>query len=117
MSTPKDRPLSSERERFLNLRHFPAQMTAAESAFYLGCVPHEIPVLVANGFLKPLGNPADNAVKFFALVTLEELKADPKWLHRARASIYEYWRIKNAGRSADEYQVSEQTQDTAQRVA
>ena len=53
-----------------------------------------------NGFLKPLGNPADNAVKFFALVTLEELKADPKWLHRARASIYEYWRIKNAGRAA-----------------
>jgi hypothetical protein len=99
MSTPKDRPLTPERERFLNLRHLPAQMTAAETAHYLGCIPHEIPVLVSKGFLKPLGNPADNAVKFFALATLEELRADVKWLSRARAAIYDFWRTKNAAKS------------------
>ena len=81
MSTPKDRPLSSERERFLNLRHLPAQINRKRRRrIYLGCIPHEIPVLVAKGFLKPLGNPADNAVKYFALSTLEELRADVKWL-------------------------------------
>jgi hypothetical protein len=62
-------------------------------------------------------NPTTNAVKYFARVTLEELCNDPKWVFRARAAINEFWRIKNAGRAAVEYQMSEQPQDTAQRVA
>ena len=36
-------------------------------------------VLVANGLLKPLGNPTANAVKYFARVTLQELSDDVKW--------------------------------------
>ena len=36
---------------------------------------------------------------------------------RARQMINEFWRMKNAGRASVEYQMSEQTQDTAQRVA
>ena len=62
--------------------------------------------------------PTDNAVKYFALVTVRGVESDDvKWLRRARQMIYDHWRIKNAGRAAVEYQVSEQTQDTAQRVA
>jgi hypothetical protein len=117
MSTPKDRPLSPERERFLNLRHLPAQLSATEASHLLGVAPHDVPLLVSKELLKPLGNPNDNAVKYFARVTLEELSNDVKWISRARAAIYDYWRMKNAGRVAVEYQMSEQTQDTAQRVA
>ena len=117
MSIPKDRPLSSERERFLNLRHLPAQLSASEASHLLGCAPHDVPVLVAKGLLKPLGNPTPNAVKYFARVTLEELCDDAKWIFRVRATIIEFWRMKNAGRAAVEFQMSEQTQDTAQRVA
>jgi hypothetical protein len=117
MSTPKDRPLSSERERFLNLRHFPAQLSTSEASHLLGVAPHDVPLLVSNGLLKPLGHPTDNAVKYFALVTVQELKDDVKWQGRARQMIYDHWRVKNAGRASVEYQVSEQAQDTAQRVA
>ena len=99
MSAPKDRPLSSERERFLNLRHLPAQLNPSEAAWCLGFAPHDIPVLISQGLLKPLGHPADNAVKYFALATVEELKADVKWNARARQAIYDHWRTKNAGRS------------------
>jgi hypothetical protein len=73
--------------------------------------------LASKGLLKPLGHPADSAPKYYALVTVQELKADVKWLHRARQMIYDHWRMKNAGRATVEYQDSEKTQDTAQRVA
>ena len=53
---------------------------AEEAAWYLGFAAHDIPVLVANGLLKPVGHPADNAVKFFALAALEPLRSDTKWL-------------------------------------
>ena len=59
----------------------------------------------------------DLAVKYFARVTLEELSNDAKWVFRIRAAINEFWRMKNAGRAAVDFQMSEQTQDTAQRVA
>ncbi len=87
MSIPKDRPLSSERERFLNLRHLPAQLSASETSYVLGCAPHDVPVLVAKGLLKPLGNPTPNAVKYFARVTLEELCDDAKWIFRVRPRL------------------------------
>jgi hypothetical protein len=117
MSAPKDRPLTSERERFLNLRNLPAQLSATETSHLLGCAPHDVPVLVAKGLLKPLGNPSANAVKYFARVTLLELCDDAKWIFRVRATINDYWRIKNAGRASVEYEASEQTQDTEQRFA
>ena len=116
MSTPKDRPLSSERERFLNLRHLPAQLSASEASHLLGCAPHDVPVVVAKGLPKPLGYPTRNAVTLHR-VTLKELSNDAKWVFRIRAAINEFWRMKNAGRAAVEFQMSQQTQDTAQRVA
>ena len=51
----RDTPL--ERERFLNLRHLPARMTIEEVAAFFRMSSHDIPVLVANGLLKPLGDP------------------------------------------------------------
>jgi hypothetical protein len=54
--------------------------------------PHEIPLLVSDGVLKPLGHPAQNAPKFFALVMLEELRRDAKWLSKASETICQHWK-------------------------
>jgi hypothetical protein len=117
MSTPKDRPLSPEREKFLNLRNLPAQLSASEASHLLGVAPHDVPVLASKGLLKPLGHPADSAPKYYALVTVQELKADVKWLHRARQTLYDHWRMKNAGRTSAEYQMGNRTEDAASQVA
>ncbi|HEY3863148.1 MAG TPA: hypothetical protein VGO59_14795 [Verrucomicrobiae bacterium] len=85
-----------EKEKFLNLKAVPARLTVEEAAWYLGFAAHDIPVLVANGFLKPLGHPGDNAVKFFALASLEPLRSDVKWLSRATDAMLDHWRKKNA---------------------
>ena len=67
-----------------------------QAAWFLGFEPHEIPILVAAGFLKPLGHPARNAPKFFATQALEQLRQDEKWLGRASDAICAYWRERNA---------------------
>ena len=88
--------MNPQREQFLNLKATPARLTAEEAAWYLGFGPHEIPILVANGLLKPLGSPPANGVKYFSTATLTELHQDVKWLTRASDAIVEHWRYKNA---------------------
>jgi hypothetical protein len=68
--------LSSERPRFLTLRHLPAQLSSGEASHPLGVAPHDVPLLVSKGLLKPLDDPTGNAVKYFAPITLEELNAE-----------------------------------------
>lgn len=87
-------------ERFLNLRHLPDRLTATEAAGKLGVSPHEIPILVAKGLLKPLGHPASNGPKFFLTATLKDLERDEKWHGKAADAVQEYWRHKN-GRKQD----------------
>ena len=91
--------LNDELKAFLNLLHLPASLNAAQAAALLGFKPHDIPVLIARDFLRPLGNPNSNCEKFFARVKIEELAADEKWLSRARAALHQHWRIKNASRT------------------
>jgi len=88
--------MDQQREQFLNLKTPPARLNVEETAWFLGFSPHDIPVLVSNGLLKPLGHPTDSTVKFFAFVTLQELRTDPKWLARATDKMIEHWRGKNA---------------------
>ncbi len=87
--------MNPDTERFLNLRHLPDRLTAAETAAKLGLSPHEIPILVAKGLLKPLGHPAVNAPKFFLTATLKDLERDDKWHGKAADAIQEFWRYKN----------------------
>ena len=87
--------MQQEIERFLNLRHLPASCTAAQAAGFLGVSPHEVPILLAKGLLKPIGHPAPNAPKFFLTAKLEELARDEKWFGKARDAISEYWHYKN----------------------
>ena len=90
-----------ERERFLNLRHFPARMTIEEVAAFFRMSPHDIPILVADGLLKPLGDPVQSSVKYFATAVLEELAQNVDWLHQATAALQGHWAMKNARRSGN----------------
>jgi hypothetical protein len=73
--------MMNNRKEFLSVfQILPARMFAEEAAWYLGFAPHDIPILVGAGLLKPLGRPASNGTKYFATATLQELRADVKWL-------------------------------------
>ena len=87
--------MNSQRLQFLSLRNLPARLTTEEASWLLGFNPHDIPILVAAGLLKPLGQPAQNAVKYFAAVTICELKQDVHWQSRASKEIMHYWRKRN----------------------
>jgi hypothetical protein len=93
--------MSSQRLQFLNLRNLPARLTSEEAAWFLGFAPHAIPVLIAAGLLKPLGQPAPNAIKYFATTTICDLKQDAHWLFRASKEIMRHWRTKNARKNSE----------------
>jgi hypothetical protein len=88
--------LNPDLKAFLNLARLPGSLNMALTAGLLGFQPHDIPVLVARGFLKPLGDPMPNCEKYFARVEIEELAKDVDWLSQARAALNQNWRIKNA---------------------
>jgi len=84
------------------LGQLPARLTAEQAAWVLNCQPHDIPALVAAKLLKPLGNPPQNGVKFFATIELLEASKDSHWLGRVSATIYQHWRKKNIHRKVTE---------------
>lgn len=90
--------MNSEKEQFLSLKMVPARLGMQETAWFLGFSPHEIPMLIAAGLLKPLGHPPTNGSKFFAASQLEELRRDSKWLARASDAVVHYWKTKNRRR-------------------
>jgi hypothetical protein len=62
--------------------------------------PHDIPVLIAAGLLKPLGGScAAQMVKYFAAAELEKLHRNTQWLFRATDAVRRHWERKNARRS------------------
>ena len=91
--------MNPDREKFLNLKTNPARLNTEEVAWCLGFSQYEIPILMSKGLLKPLGHPAQNAVKCFAATTVEAMRSDVKWLNRATDALMEYRRKKNARRS------------------
>jgi|SRR5450756_1038482 hypothetical protein len=87
---------TAQQTEFLSWKIAPARLTATQTAWFLGFEPHEIPMLVAAGLLKPLEHPPRNSTKFFVTETLEQLRRDEKWLARASDAICSYWRQSNA---------------------
>ena len=85
-----------QQTEFLSWKTSPARLSALQTAWFLGFEPHEVPILVAAGLLRPLGHPARNSTKFFATEALEQLRHDEKWLARATDAICGYWRQRNA---------------------
>lgn len=89
--------MRDDQHRFLALLgQLPARLTAEQTAWVCNCQPHDIPVLVAAKLLKPLGNPPQNGVKFFATVDVLECAKDRHWLARMSATIYQHWHTRNA---------------------
>jgi hypothetical protein len=86
-------------EDFLNLKTYPARLYAEQAATYLGFKPHDIPVLIAAGLLKPLGGSCTaQTVKYFASAELEKLRVNTQWLSRATYAVRRHWERKNARR-------------------
>jgi hypothetical protein len=92
--------MKDDQHRFLTLRQLPARLTAEQAAWVLGCQPHDMPVLVTSRLLKPLGNPAPNAVKFFAATEVLELVKDRSWLARLTNTVNQHWQKKNARKTS-----------------
>jgi hypothetical protein len=78
----------------------PARLTVEQTAWALACQSHDIPVLVAAKHLKPLGNPLPSSVKYFATVQILEHCKDVVWLAKATNIIQQFWRNKNARKTA-----------------
>ncbi|SRR5258708_5818617 len=99
--------IAAQARELLNLRRLPAMLTAAQTAALMdGGGEHNIPVLVREGLLRPLGNPPPNAVKYFATVEVLDLAADTKRLSRIRDVIYEYWQGKNAAKTKNNHRTT-----------
>jgi hypothetical protein len=89
--------MREDQHRFLSLLgQLPARLTTEQAAWLLGCQPHDVPILVSSRLLKPLGNPPQNAVKFFATAELLELSRERGWLVKVTNAINQCWREKNA---------------------
>jgi hypothetical protein len=78
------------------------RIDSKRTAEILGFQEHDIPVLVSEGFLKPLGKPVQNATKYFAAVCVLELAQDAVWLSKATQTIYDHWKVRNANREKPE---------------
>jgi hypothetical protein len=90
--------VNPEREKYLNLRTKPGKVTSEEAGWHLGFSVREICILIAAGMLKPLGNPAENAIKFFLSWELDQLNRDRAWFDKACHSVTKYWKDRNLQR-------------------
>ena len=87
--------MNQDKLDFMRLPRLPGRLTTEEAAWYLGFSTHDIPVLVSNKLLKPLGSPPQNATRYFAGSDLEKVRTDSKWLDRASSTLIQHWRKKN----------------------
>lgn len=94
--------MNADKLAFFTYRVLPARLNVVEAGWLLGFGPKDITVLVSHGLLKPVGQPAPNATKYFCSVEIEVLRTNAKWINRASALLYRYWRTMNAQRNVDE---------------
>ena len=93
--------MKEDQDQFLRLLgQLPARLTAEQAAWVLNCQPHDVPALVAGRLLKPLGNPAPNAIKYFATSDLLELAKDRAWLVKMTTTINQHWHRQNARKTS-----------------
>lgn len=93
--------MKEEQQRFLALLgQLPARLTAEQTGWVLNCQPHDIPALVSLRLLKPLGNPSQNGIKFFATAEILESAKDKSWLTKVTNAINHHWQRQNARKKA-----------------
>ena len=89
--------MKDDQQRFLSLlNQLPARLTAEQAGWVLNCQPHDIPALMNARLLKPLGNPSQNSIKFFATADVLELAKDRAWLVKVTNTISQHWQHQNA---------------------
>jgi hypothetical protein len=89
--------MKEDQQQFLSLVGLvPARLTVEQAAWMLGCQAHDVPILVSNRLLKPLGNPPPNGIKFFATADILELIKDRSWLAKITNTINQHWRRQNS---------------------
>src|ERR1051326_431590 len=71
----------------LHTLRLPARLNQEEVAVLTGIQKHDVPVLVKNGLLKPLGGGPRNSVKYFATVEILKKCHDVLWLDRVTKAI------------------------------
>lgn len=87
--------MQAEKITFLSLTEFPARLTSQEAAWKLGFEPHNIAALIKAKLLRPLGNPAPNAPKYFATRDVLGKADDLSWLDKATKAIAHHWKKRN----------------------
>lgn len=88
----------------LNVRRLPARLTLEQAGELLGFLPHEMSIIISAraSLLKPLGNVAPNAHKYFCSAEVLELAHDKAWLNKATKAVSAYWRDRNGAASTIE---------------
>ncbi len=83
----------------LFLPRLPARLDVNQASEILGFLPHEIPVLLKAGLLKPLGKPAPNGHKFFSALEISSLSENREWLDKATRTVAKHWKDRNSNSS------------------
>jgi hypothetical protein len=65
----------------------PGRLNVSQVAELIGCQPHDVPVLVKAGLLKPLGNGPQNRTKYFASLQIVAAIGELRWLDKATTTI------------------------------
>jgi hypothetical protein len=73
-------------------KDLPGRLSVAETAKVLGFAEHDIQILMGAGKLRPLGDPAPNAPKWFAAIEIIQRATDQDWLGKATKEVSKYWR-------------------------
>jgi hypothetical protein len=94
----------------------PARLNMEETAWFLGFAPHDIPILIQAGLLKPLGHPPLHGTKYFAPATVERLRTDLKWLARASDTIVGHWKKKNKQQGDEDLDLHSRSQDRSRSL-
>lgn len=83
--------------KYLLHSHPPARLEASEAAELLGFHADDMTILVREKLIAPLGQPVNNATKYFALADVEALGRCQERLSAATKAIYG----RNRGKSRD----------------
>jgi hypothetical protein len=95
---PEQVMVTTEDERFLNLRRLPGVLTPERVTVWTGFNLVELGVFDAVGILSPLGNRKKRCKKLYATVEVEAFLQDVGAMDAAMNAIATYWAAKNKSR-------------------
>jgi hypothetical protein len=100
MLSSRSAATAQEKFALLNCRRLPGRLNTSETALLLGIQEHDIPVLIKERLILPLGKPASNAPKYFASVEVVANAENAEWLGKATRALARHWLLKNGRKQA-----------------